>query len=74
MMVPVIGTASWYIQELSKDLPPLTIGLLANNPRVYDLLPKAVELSLAAQGAARKGRHLPWFGSRVPLNRVRAHH
>src|SRR5215510_1287065 len=43
MMVPVIGTAGWYMQELVKYPPQFKIGFLSNNPPVYDLLPKARE-------------------------------
>jgi hypothetical protein len=60
VMVPVLGTAGWYMQELSKDPPPLKLGFSANNSRVYDLLPKAAEPPLATQRAVRKGRCLPW--------------
>ena len=59
-MVSVMGTAGWYMQELSKDPPPMEIDPLANTPWVCDLLPKAAEPSLAAQWAVRKGRRLPW--------------
>ena len=48
------------MQELSEYLPQFKIGFLVNNPRVYDLLPKAAEPSLSMQRAVRKGRPLPW--------------
>ena len=44
MMVSVIGTASWYMQELVKYPPQFKIGFLSNNPPVYDVLPKMQEL------------------------------
>jgi hypothetical protein len=60
LIVPVIGTAVWYMKELSKYAPQFKIGFLSNNPRVYDLLPKAAEPSLSAQRAVRKNRRLSW--------------
>lgn len=60
LMVSVIGTAGWCMQELSKDSPPMEIDPLANTPRGCDLLHKAAEPLLAALWAVRKGRRLPW--------------
>jgi hypothetical protein len=48
------------MQELSRYLPQFKIGFLVNNPRVYNLLPKAAEPSLSMQWAVRQGRPLPW--------------
>jgi len=44
MMVPVIGTAGWYMKELIKYPPQFKIGFLSNNPPVYDVLPKVREM------------------------------
>ena len=44
MMVPVIGTAGWYMKELVKYPPQFKIGFLSNNPPVYDILPKVREM------------------------------
>ena len=44
MMVPVVGTAGWYIGELVKYPPQFKIGFLSNNPPVYDILPKVREM------------------------------
>src|SRR5215510_8566855 len=56
MMVPVIGTAGWYMSELVKYPPQFKIGFLSNNPPVYDLLPKAQEMlkqTLEKRGVGR---------------------
>ena len=34
-MVPVMGTAGWYMKELVKYPPQFKIGFLSNNPPVY---------------------------------------
>lgn len=43
MAVAVESAAGWYMKELIKYPPQFKIGLLNNNPPVYDLLPKAKE-------------------------------
>jgi arylsulfatase len=45
MLVPVIGTAGWYVQELVKYPPEFKIGFLSNNPPIYNMLPKLKELT-----------------------------
>jgi len=45
MVVPVIGTAGWYMKELVKYPPQFKIGFLSNNPPVYNMLPKLKELT-----------------------------
>ena len=44
MMIPVIGTAGWYMKELMKYPPQFKIGFLSNNPPMYNLAPKAREM------------------------------
>jgi arylsulfatase len=38
------GSRCFYLKELVKYPPQFKIGVLNNNPPVYDLLPKAKEL------------------------------
>jgi arylsulfatase len=45
MLVPVMGTAGWYMQELVKYPPQFKIGFISNNPPLYDLAPKLKELT-----------------------------
>jgi arylsulfatase len=52
MVVPVIGTAGWYMQELLKYPPQFKIGFITNNPPAYDVLVKFKEL-MEKQGAGR---------------------
>jgi arylsulfatase len=52
MLVPVIGTAGWYMKELIKYPPQFKIGFISNNPPIYNLLPKAKEL-LEKNGVGR---------------------
>jgi len=59
MMVPVIGAAGWYMQELVKFPPQFKIGFLSNNPPVYDVLPKAQELLRKTIEKSGVGRQTP---------------
>jgi arylsulfatase A-like enzyme len=59
MMVPVIGAAGWYLQELVKYPPQFKIGFLSNNPPVYDVLPKAQELLKQTLEKSGVGRPTP---------------
>jgi len=45
MLVPVIGAAGWYMQELVKYPPQFKVGFISNNPPLYDLAPKLKELT-----------------------------
>ena len=40
MAVTLAGAAGWYMKELVKYPPQFKIGVLNNNPPIYDLLPK----------------------------------
>jgi hypothetical protein len=57
MLVPVEGAAAFYMKELIKYPPQFKIGLLNNNPPVYDLLPKMQDLlkqNMEKNGAGRR--------------------
>lgn len=40
MSVPLASAAGWYMKELIKYPPQFKIGVLNNNPPIYDLIPK----------------------------------
>jgi arylsulfatase A-like enzyme len=56
MLIPVMQSAAFYMQELIKYPPQFKIGFLSNNPPIYNLLPKAQELmkqSMENRGVGR---------------------
>jgi arylsulfatase A-like enzyme len=59
MMVPIMQTAGWYMQELMKYPPQFKIGFLSNNPPMYDLAPKAKKMMRKTMEKRGVGRANP---------------